>query len=285
MVLWPKYMDRVTGFESFAVCPYAWKNVPVWGNWWLEMWLNVTMWDITHLAHQYPESAHRLCDMFFDVTYPQLFGKRDNILKKQLHNLIDLTKEWRDEYKDCEKEFEVKTTITINGVLCTWSYDCLVKEPDGHYHLFDYKTTSNIDYYNNWIEKKQVMFYAYFIMMAKEVDEVEVSYEIYVKSKNTDKVSRVRKTKWFYRYKHSQWKQIDYIDRIEEKVYHILDEYKTSQDWEYYEAKPINEDWSQNTHCWFCPLRSQEKAYELWVEMCPAKKDNATIDAEEDIEF
>jgi hypothetical protein len=48
------------------------------------------------------------------------------------------------------------------------------------------------------------MFYAYFIMMAKEVDEVEVSYEIYVKSKNTDKVSRVRKTKWFYRYKHSQ---------------------------------------------------------------------------------
>jgi hypothetical protein len=32
-------------------------------------------------------------------------------------------------------------------------------------------------------------------------------------------------------------------------------------------------------------LRSQEKAYELWVEMCPAKKDNATIDAENDIEF
>jgi hypothetical protein len=57
--------------------------------------------------------------LFFDETYPKLFGKRDNILKKQLHNLIDLTKEWRDEYKDCEKEFEVKTTITINGVLCT----------------------------------------------------------------------------------------------------------------------------------------------------------------------
>jgi hypothetical protein len=57
--------------------------------------------------------------LFFDETYPKLFGKRDNILKKQLHNLIDLTKEWRDEYKDCEKEFEVKTTIAINGVLCT----------------------------------------------------------------------------------------------------------------------------------------------------------------------
>lgn len=283
-MLWPKYMDRVTSFESYAVCPYAWKNVPVWGNWWFEMWLNVTMWDITHLAHQYPESAHRLCDMFFDETYPKMFDKRDNILKKQLHNLIDLTSEWREEFKDKKKEFEVKTTMAINWVLVTGSYDCLVEEGEWLYHLFDYKTTSNIDYYNNWIEKKQVMFYAYFVMKAKEVDSVKVSYEIYVKSKNTDKVSRVRKTKMFYRYKHHQGKQIDYIDDIEKKIYKILDDYKLSQDWDYYKPIPINEDWSQNTHCRFCPLRSQEKAYELWVDMCPERQDNAKID-EEDIDF
>lgn len=284
MALWPKYVDRVTSFESYAVCPYAWKNVPS-GSWTSDMWINVTMWDITHLAHQYPETAHRLCDMFFDETYPRLTWKRDNIMKKQLNNLIDLTQERREEFKECEKEFEVKTTMVINGVLCTWSYDCLVKEADGLYHLFDYKTTSNIDYYNNWIEKKQVMFYAYFIMIQKNVDQVKVSYEIYVKSKWTDKVSKVRKSKIFYKYSHKQWKQIDYIDEIEAKIFKILDDYKLSQDWDYYEPIPINEDWSHNSHCWFCPLRDADKAYELWLEMCPAKKDNATIDDESDIDF
>jgi hypothetical protein len=86
------------------------------------------------------------------------------------------------------------------------------------------------------------MFYAYFVMLTKKVDEVKVSYEIYVKSKNTDKVSKVRKTKMFYRYKHHQGRQIDYIDDIEKKIYKILDDYKLSQDWDYYKAIPINED-------------------------------------------
>ena len=89
----------------------------------------------------------------------------------------------------------------------------------------------------------------------------------------------------FYKNKHTAWRQIDYIDRIEEKIFKILDDYKISKDWDYYKAIPINEDWSQNTHCWFCPLRDAEKAYELWVDMCPEKKDNATIDSEWDIEF
>jgi len=55
-----------------------------------------------------------MADIFFDETVPSLTGNKDNIAKKQLHNIIDLARDRIEEYKDYEKFFEVKNTVNIN---------------------------------------------------------------------------------------------------------------------------------------------------------------------------
>lgn len=202
--------------------------------------------------------------------------------------MIELAEEWIEEYKDNEKVFEIKNVMLIDGVMLTWSYDCLVKEKEGDevlYHLIDFKTTANLDYYSNRVEKKQVQLYAYIIMKEKGLEKIKVSYQIYVKWKDNTKVSKARKTKLFYMKKAWIINQIDYIDDIENKVLSMIEYYRLSRELDYYPPSPTNEDWSGTSHCWFCPLRNQELADLHGTEMCPAKKDNSFINPDWEIDF
>lgn len=142
--------------------------------------------------------------------------------------MIELSRKRIEEFKDKEKYFEIKNTVVINGLVVTWSYDCLVFEEDW-LHLFDFKTAGNIDYYKNRIEKKQIMIYAYMIMNKMGIDKLKVSYQIYIKWKGNTKATIARKTKVLYKNKCWLLNQIDYIDDIEWKVKNIIDNYKTSK--------------------------------------------------------
>jgi hypothetical protein len=172
-------------------------------------------------------------------------------------------------------------------MIVTWSYDCLVLDNDGELHLFDFKTAGNIDYYKNWIEKKQIMIYAYMIMQKMGIDKLKVSYQIYIKWKDNTKATVARKTKVLYKNKCWLINQIDYIDDIEKKVFNIIDNYKLSKEMDMYRPKPLNEDWSACSACWYCAMRNWEKATEAWLPVCPAMMDNASIDTswENEIEF
>jgi len=289
---WKKIMikEKVTWLESYAICPYKYKHVPFdWSN--IKTFEAVNVWDIVHLAHQYPDMADIMADIFFDDTLPTLTWSKNNIAKKQIHNIIALARNRIKEYDWYEKFFEVKNTININWVIVTWSYDCLVKEPDPDvengilYHLIEFKTTSNLDYYSNWIEKKQIMLYWYMIMKKFNIEKIKVTYQIYVKWKDNIKATAERKSKILYLKKAWIINQIDYIDDIESKVFTIIDNYKLSSEMDYWRPSPKNEDWSDCSHCWFCPLRNAESAADIWMEICPAKKDNSKIDIDWEIDF
>ncbi|HPC34137.1 MAG TPA: PD-(D/E)XK nuclease family protein [Candidatus Absconditabacterales bacterium] len=282
--------EKVTGLESYAICPYKYKHVPFDGSN-IKTFEAVNVGDIVHLAHQYPDMADIMADIFFDDTLPTLTGSKNNIAKKQIHNIIALARNRIKEYDGYEKFFEVKNTININGVIVTGSYDCLVKEPDPDvengilYHLIEFKTTSNLDYYSNWIEKKQIMLYGYMIMKKFNIEKIKVTYQIYVKGKDNIKATAERKSKILYLKKAGIINQIDYIDDIESKVFTIIDNYKLSSEMDYWRPSPKNEDGSDCSHCWFCPLRNAESAADIGMEICPAKKDNSKIDIDGEIDF
>jgi hypothetical protein len=63
--------------------------------------------------------AHMMCDVFFDETLLSITGQRSNIKKEQLHNIIELSKQRIEEFKDNTKYFEVKNTVVINGMIVT----------------------------------------------------------------------------------------------------------------------------------------------------------------------
>lgn len=283
---WKKMLltERVTWLEGYALCPYKYDKVKFDGSK-VETFIAVSIWDIVHLAHQYPELAHMMCDIFFDETLPSITGNRNNIQKEQTHNIIELSKKWIEEFKDNLKYFEVKNTVVINGMIVTWSYDCLVLDDNWEPHLFDFKTASNIDYYKNWIEKKQIMIYAYIIMKKLNIDKLKVSYQIYIKWKGNTKATVERKSKVLYKNKCWLLNQIDYIDDIEKKVFDIIDNYKSSKDLWFYRPKPINEDWSKCSACRYCPMSNWEKAAEYWLPICPDISNSATIDIDQDISF
>lgn len=278
------FTERVTSLENFSLCPLKFDKVKFDGNN-IETFIAVEIWTIVHLWHQYPEMAHIMCDVFFDHTLPAITWQRSNIKKEQLHNIIELSKQRIEEFKDNTKYFEVKNTVVINGMIVTWSYDCLVHDDDWELHLFDFKTAGNIDYYKNRIEKKQIMIYAYMIMQKMGIDKLKVSYQIYIKGKDNTKATVARKTKVLYKNKCWLINQIDYIDDIEKKVFNIIDNYKLSKEMDMYWPKPLNEDWSACSACRYCKLRNWDTASEIWQDICPAMTNNASIDFNWEIEF
>ncbi len=285
-LFWKLHMfnERVTSLESHALCSWKFKHVPFDGSN-IKTFMSTNVWDIVHLSHQYPELAMEMCDIFFDQTLPSITGERNNIAKEQVHNIIKLATKWIDEFKENIKYFEVKNTMVINGMIVTWSYDCLLLDNDWELHLFDYKTTNNIDFYKNWIEKKQIMIYAYMVMKKMQLDKLKVSYQIYVKWKDNTKAKAVRKTKVLYMNTCWLLNQIDYIDDIETKVFKIIDDYKWSKERDLYRPKPVNEDGSKLSSCRYCPMRDGESAAKAWLSICPAAADWATLDIDQEILF
>jgi len=275
--------ERVTWLESFAWCPYKYKNVPF-DTSDPQTIMNTSIWDIAHIAHQYPQMAHILCDQFFDDVVPEVLWSRDNIKKEQTHNIINLAKDWIEEFKDNEKYFEVKTRMMIWWVMVTWSYDCLVVEKDWSFHLFDYKTAASLSAYSNWNEKLQVMIYAYFIMKKFDVDRIKVSYQIYVKWKNNTKARAVRKTKTFYA-RWIEWSWDEYIWNIFGIVEKVCKRFKLATEMDTFYPNNRNEDWSFLSTCFYCPIRDWKSADKAWLKICPLKWWMATLNTEEEIDF
>jgi len=261
--------ERVTNLESFHVCPFKFKHDKFDSNN-PKIILATSIWDIIHIAHQYPAMAKILADNFFDNVYESLMWEKNNIKKKQVMNMIDLAWEWIEEFKDNEKYFEVKSKFMINWILTTWSYDCLVIEKDWTPHIFDFKTTNNKSFYwdDKRAEKFQIKMYAYYVMKSMWYKSIKVSYEVYVKAKKSSKASRLRVTKKFK------------LDDISELIESTCEDFALANDTWVYRTKPFNSDWKKTSHCWFCPMRNQESADAAWLPLCPNMADNTQIDWE-----
>ena len=267
--------ERVTGLESFALCPQKYNKVPFDGSN-SQTIVTVTIWDILHLAHNYPTIAQILADEFFDIDVPKLLWKRDNLLKKQMDWMINLARDWIREFEKNDKRFEVKTTMMIEDVLVSGTYDCLVEESDW-FHLFDYKTTGNINYYANWLEKLQPIIYSYFIMSRYKLKELKFSYQLYIKWKDNWKVSTIRKTKMMYRWKQNKLNQIDYIDDIEWKAKQLARSFRQAKETWFFPPKNTNSDGSPLSACRYCPLSNATKAWILWQDVCIFYRDQSSI--------
>jgi len=278
------YSERVTALETFNSCPYNFRNIPFDGSN-VNTYIAVETGNIVHIAHQYPVVANILCGIFFDETLPALTGERNNLKKEQTYKMIDLACWWIEEFKDYEKYFEVKNSMIIEWMLVTGSYDCLILDKDWTYWLFDYKTAANISYYQNRVEKAQIMIYAYFIMKQFNVDKIKVSYQIYVKGKNNAKATTERKTKMMYLNTCWNVNQIEYIDNIWEKVERLVRNYKLAKENDIFCPKDQNDDGSANSKCRYCPLARGDKAAAMWLEICPLKSWGATLDSDGEINF
>lgn len=277
------YTERTTGLESFAVCPHKFANVPFdWSN--IKTIIALEVGNIVHIAHQYPAMAIMLCDKFFDVVLPSLTGERDNLMKTQTLKMIDLAAEWIEEFDKVEKYFEIPNNAFIEWLRLTGSYDCLMIK-DWEFHLWDYKTTANINYYQNWIEKVQALVYSFFIMEQYNVDKVTFTYQIYVKWKNNTKVESARKTKTMYRYKQNLLNQDEYIDNVEETVKKIAKNYIEAHETGWFLPEDKNPDGSDTSACRYCPMRNAQAAEDAGLEVCPTKKDLTVIDQNTEIVF
>lgn len=264
--------ERVSSLENFYNCPHKYDNVPFDGSS-IKTFIAVSTWDILHVSHQYPDKALLLANEFCDVTIPTLTGNRDNILKEQILMLIEKSRSRIEEFKDKKKWFEVKNVMIIEWVIVTWSYDALIQEDDGTYHMFDFKTASNINYYANRLEKLQPLVYTYFVMVQHKIESMLFSYEIYVKSKSTSKITVYRKTKMMYMKKHNQVNQVEYIDDIENKVKKVLENYRMAKETEFFQPQRCSS-------CFYCPLRN------AWENQCQLWKDQSVIiDESQEISF
>lgn len=268
--------ERVSSLEGFWVCPLKFDLVKFDGTDPNTM-TNTIIGDIVHYAHQDWGMAVLLCHQFFDEIYPKIHGELNNIMKKQTLNIIDLAQEWVQEHKDHRKYFEVKTTMDIWWLIATGTYDCLTINEEQFHHLFDFKTTASMLYYSSWSEKYQIMNYAYMVMIKLWLSKIMVSYELYVKGKNNDKVKKVRMSKMFYLHRKDDDFKGSYMENIEDLVFKLAKNYVAAKKSGFYLPKAYNDEGKPTSACWYCPMATKKKADEAWLPMCPTKIDQSEI--------
>ena len=242
------YTERVSSIEWYWLCPKKYDEVKFDGTKTSTI-IATYVGTIVHLAHQYPDLAEKMAKIFCNTTLVELTWARDNILLEQINNMIAEARKWIEEYKDRIKYFEIGNNMVIEWVLVTWTYDVLVIEWD-EYHLQDFKTAGNINYYSDWSEKIQPLIYSYFVMKKFWLDSIKFSYCIYVKWKWTSKVTVYRKTKQMYIWKNNGVMQAEYIDNIEHKVHKIINEFRLSKESWFFIPK-------KSSSCYYCPLRQE----------------------------